>query len=59
MIKNNNKKLARVFHFDLLRQTTGKIQFPFGKRFTLQWTELQPAAPDYFFVPKNLSFKEE
>ena len=55
-----DKKLAQIFHFDLYGKRQEKYNFLDDNTLSsVQWTELQPAAPDYFFVPKDFSLKEE
>jgi predicted helicase len=60
MAKDNNKKLAQIFHFDLYGKREEKYSFLLENDLqTVNWQELQPASPDYFFVPKDFSLKEE
>ena len=57
---SGNNHLARVFHFDLFGKRSDK--YDFLQNNTLQsmtWRELEPIEPQYFFVPKNFSLKEE
>jgi hypothetical protein len=57
---SSNKKLAQVFHFDLYGRRQEKYNFLLENDLqSIPWQELTPQAPDYFFVPKDFSFKEE
>jgi hypothetical protein len=57
---NKDKKLAQVFHFDLYGKRQEKYNFLLENDLhSINWTELQPDAPDYFFVPKDFSLKDE
>ena len=62
-VKTGNKKkdeLARVFHYDLYGERESKYQFlwenDFGK---VDFTELTPQEPQYFFVPKDYGLQAE
>jgi len=58
--QNKNKKLAQIFHFDLYGKREDKFKFLLNNSISkVQWNELQPNEPDYFFAPKNIEFKEE
>ncbi|MDR0420414.1 MAG: hypothetical protein LBH30_03050 [Prevotellaceae bacterium] len=60
MTNSNDKKTARIFHFDLYGKREEKYSFLNENRLSsIDWQELQPAAPNYFFVPKDLSLQEE
>ncbi|HRK26632.1 MAG TPA: N-6 DNA methylase [Chitinophagales bacterium] len=56
-IKTGKKKpneLGKVFHFDLYGQRELKYNFLLQNTFqTIQFQELKPESPAYFFVPKN------
>ena len=55
-----NKKLAQVFHYDLYGKREEKYRFLTENNLqTVNWTELKPDSPNYFFVPKDFSSKEE
>ncbi|MCL2073128.1 MAG: hypothetical protein FWH18_04350 [Marinilabiliaceae bacterium] len=55
-----NKKFAQIFHFDLYGKREDKFKFLLNNSINkVQWNELQPNEPNYFFVPKNIEFKEE
>ena len=56
----NNKNLAQIFHFDLYGRRQEKYSSLLENDLqTVNWQQLQPAAPDYFFVPKDFSLKEK
>ena len=62
-VKTGHKKkdeLARVFHYDLYGERESKYQFlwenDFGK---IDFTELTPQEPLYFFVPKDYGLQVE
>jgi predicted helicase len=51
---------ARVFHYDLYGKRQEKYNFLLENNLqALNWRELQPQMPHYFFVPKNFELKEE
>jgi predicted helicase len=53
-------KLAQIFHFDLYGKRQEKYNFLLENNLqTVEWTELQPTAPNYFFVPKDFAEQEE
>ena len=57
---NKDKKHAQVFHYDLYGKRQEKYNFLLENNLqSIEWMELQPAEPDYFFVPKDFSLKEE
>jgi predicted helicase len=57
---NKDKKLAQVFHFDLYGKLQEKYNFLLENDLqSIEWNELQLATPNYFFVPKDFSLKEE
>jgi predicted helicase len=60
MANNNDGKLAQVFHFGLYGKRQEKYNFLLENDLhSIKWTELQPSAPNYFFVPKDFSLQEE
>jgi hypothetical protein len=60
MTNNNDKHLAQVFHFDLYGKREEKYSFLLKNDLqSIKWAELQPEAPNYFFVQKDFSLKEE
>jgi predicted helicase len=55
-----DKKLAQVFHYDLYGKRAEKYDFLQNNTLqTVQWRELELAAPQYFFVAKDFSLQEE
>jgi predicted helicase len=57
---NTNTQTAQIFHCDLFGKRPEKYNFLLENDLqTVKWKELQPVAPDYFFVPKNFSLKED
>ncbi|MDR1809111.1 MAG: DNA methyltransferase, partial [Prevotella sp.] len=51
---------SRIFHFDLYGKRQEKYNFLLDNDLhSVEWQELTPATPDYFFVPKDFSLKEE
>lgn len=51
---------CQVFHFDLYGTRKEKYDFLDGHNLDdVQWTELHPQAPQFFFVPKDFSLQEE
>ena len=60
MNQDKNKKLAQVFHYDLYGKREEKYNFLLENDLqSVKWTELKPDSPNYFFVPKDFSLKEE
>jgi len=58
MERNNN--LAQVFHFDLYGKRSEKYDFLLNNTLqTIPWHELELSAPQFFFVKKDFSLKEE
>jgi len=56
----NENKLAKVFYADLWGLREGKYKYLFGNDvLTMQWQELEPIAPYYFFVPKDFALQAE
>ena len=62
-VKTGRKKageLARVFHLDLLGKRENKYQFLLENDLAkVKFAELSPAAPSFFFVPKNYELQAE
>ena len=62
-VKKNNPKnteLAKVYHYDLFGKRTEKLAFLSENNLhTIPFTQLNPTAPNYLFVPKNDSLLEE
>jgi predicted helicase len=55
-----NKNLAQVFHFDLYGKREDKYNFLTENSLsTINWTELNPQAPEHFFVNKDFDAKSE
>jgi predicted helicase len=60
MAKQEEKKLAQVFHFDLYGKREDKYNFLNENSLnSINWTELNPQAPELFFVPKDFDVKGE
>ena len=58
--KKDKKTLAKVFYFDIYGKRQEKYNFLLNNNITkIQWKLLQPQTPDYFFIPKDFSLKEE
>jgi len=54
------KELADVYHCDLYGTRQKKYDYLIHNEFSnVQFTKLQPLAPEYFFVPKNLKRKSQ
>ena len=54
------ESLARVYHYELFGRRSEKYAFLAKTSFSdIPWNELTPQAPQYFFVPKDFSKKEE
>ncbi len=62
-IKTGEKKigeLARVFHHDLYGERESKYEFLWGNDFKqIDFAELKPQVPQYFFVPMNYELQGE
>jgi hypothetical protein len=55
----SNNKLAQVFHFDLQGKRDAKYDFLNNKTLaSIDWNNLQPDAPNFFFVKKNFDEAE-
>ena len=60
MAKQEEKKLAQVFHFDLYGKREDKYNFLTENSLnSINWTELNPQAPEHFFVNKDFDAKSE
>ena len=52
---NNNNNLARIFHSDCYGKRDEKYSFlTDNNKSTIDWEQLEPRKPYYFFVPKDL-----
>ena len=57
---SRNPRLANVYHYDLFGRRADKYQFLNDNSFsTVSFTKLEPHAPMYFFVPKDMSLEQE
>ena len=55
-----SKNKAQIFHFDLYGKREDKYNFLNENTLaSVQWTELQPDEPNFFFINKNMQGKEE
>jgi predicted helicase len=58
--EQTKKELAQVFHADLYGKRFDKYNFLNDNTLqTVQWRELELSSPQYFFVQKDFSLKEE
>jgi len=58
-MKQNNKKLAKVYHYDLYGKRDEKYKFLDEKSVNnIEWNELEYKEPYYFFVPKDFEDEE-
>ncbi len=58
--EKKNGELARVFHHDLYGERQSKYEFLWGHDFKqVDFAELKPQVPHYFFVPKNYELQGE
>ena len=54
------KEMAKVFYYDLWGKREAKYKFLEEVKFRdVEWIELQPTQPNYFFAPKNFDFEDE
>ena len=54
------QSLAKVYHYELFGKRFEKYAFLAKNAFgVIPWNELNPQAPQYFFVPKDFSVQEE
>jgi predicted helicase len=60
-IKTTEKpELAKVYHYDFFGKREEKYRFLLEREFfSLEWRELYPESPYYFFVPKNFENQHE
>ena len=62
-VKTGKKKtsaLAEVFHYDLYGERKSKYEFLWANDLKqVDFKELKPQAPQYFFVPKNYELQDE
>lgn len=57
---NNNKTLAKVFHYDLYGKREEKYKFLNENTISsVDWTELENREPEFFFVPKDFELSNE
>lgn len=57
---SNSQHLGRVHHYDLFGKKHEKKEFLNSHSLsTVEWTDITPSAPDYFFIPKDFSMQEE
>ncbi|GHV70417.1 DNA methyltransferase [Bacteroidia bacterium] len=57
---NTNTQPAQIFQYDIFGKREEKYNFLLDNDLqTVKWQELRPVSPDYFFVPKDFSLKEE
>jgi len=60
MNQDNKNNLARVYHYDLYGKRSEKYSFLLNNTLqTVPWNELELIDPQYFFVQKDFSLKEE
>ncbi len=58
--KSNEGKLGHVHYYDLYGKRQQKKDFLNSHSLSdVDWTDIEPIAPDYFFVPKDLTMQEE
>jgi predicted helicase len=58
--KKNGNELAKIYHYDLYGKRHGKYNYLLENKIDdVKWQNLFPVAPEYFFVPKDFSLKEE
>ena len=58
--KKAKDKLGRIFYYDLYGKREDKYTFLSNTKFSeVEYQELTPVEPMYFFVPKNFELKEE
>ena len=60
MKENNDDHTCQVFHFDLYGTREQKYDYLRQHDLTtVEWQQLTPQAPSFFFVPKDFSLQEE
>jgi predicted helicase len=58
--RKTKNKLAEVYHFDIFGKREEKYDYLLTSKFSkVPFTKLLPFAPEYFFVPKDYSVKNE
>ena len=58
-MKEKNKKLAQVYHFDLYGKREEKYNFLNDNSLgSINWNELENRNPEFFFVKKNYEIAE-
>ena len=58
--KTDSDQLGRLHHCDMYGKKRAKKEFLNSHSLTnVEWTDLTPVAPDYFFVPKDFTMQEE
>ena len=58
--KKAKNKLGRIFYYDLYGKREDKYTFLSNTKFSeVEYQELKPVEPMYFFVPKNFELQEE
>ena len=54
------KEMAKVLYYDVWGRREDKYKFLESASLNnVNWIELQPTAPNYFFAPKNLDYEDE
>ena len=54
------KEMAKVLYYDVWGRREDKYKFLESASLdNVDWIELQPTAPNYFFAPKNLDYEDE
>lgn len=57
---NHDKQLAEVYHYELYGLRNDKYEFlSVNSLSSVLWTNLEPKAPYYFFVPKDFAAEEK
>ncbi len=60
MKAKDNKKLAKLYHFDLYGKRNFKQEFLKENTVSsIKWNELKPSEPQYYFVPKDFELMAE
>ncbi|MEI6442297.1 MAG: type ISP restriction/modification enzyme [Nostocales cyanobacterium ELA583] len=58
--KDGIKEMAKVLYYDLWGRREDKYKFLESASLdNVNWIELQPTEPNYFFAPKNLDYEDE
>ncbi|MEA2003589.1 MAG: type ISP restriction/modification enzyme, partial [archaeon] len=59
-VKSRNKGLTKVYHRDILGNREDKYNLLLNSRIdTIEWTELKPEMPYFFFVSKDFNVEDE